>query len=576
MPVPVGTMVEAEEECPDPEKPTAPEAKQPKSVPVRAITRGSGVVIEGLPIEEPAPSKLNPKTKAWEHSRSTWKEKGKAKEFDDWKDQRELAAKITENLEKKKPEVPECFEARSVQRIPVAVTEALLLQTQIIVVIQLDYKNRKQWEPLLGVILDGGAGVNIIGEHMKEKIGITNFTTAPFRKKSSSRSSTNTGEELPTADRIYDSSSEDVESNPTANTRTDKEAKATAKRKSGLPNWLLSDDQEIEEWNLGLEEEFKMIKINNHLKKELKDKAWSLILKFKNVFVREHANLKGLDLEVCQHRIPLKPDARPVVRLHRYKMNSNYAKKVNEEIDNLLKAGVIIEVASSDWLFPIVVVPKKNGKLRVCVDYRKLNAQTIKDPFLLPSTDMMLDEIVGHEMYSFMDGYKDRDNDEDEEDDDDQEGQVGTSGHPGPDDNDDDDQDQPGTGPSSRGAATKPSQPPAPQSKSLRVPKENEPEHRGATGTTGESQLHSFERMIIPTTCSIGVLTYKKRRKLLPGSVKGKEMAIGLIDGSLTEPNPWLNKEFKLAKEIQLKEFLRADDMYSDMERICMLYAGVK
>ncbi|MCO5604716.1 hypothetical protein L7F22_058886 [Adiantum nelumboides] len=36
-------------------------------------------------------------------------------------------------------------------------------------VIQLDYKNRKQWEPLSGVILDGGAGVNIIGEHMKEK-----------------------------------------------------------------------------------------------------------------------------------------------------------------------------------------------------------------------------------------------------------------------------------------------------------------------------------------------------------------------------------------------------------------------
>ncbi|MCO5612802.1 hypothetical protein L7F22_067073 [Adiantum nelumboides] len=50
-------------------------------------------------------------------------------------------------------------------------------------------------------------------------------------------------------------------------------------------------------------------------------------------------------------------------------------------------------------------VPKKNGKLRVCVDYSLLNAQTIKDPFPLPFTDMMLDEIVRHEMYSFMDGY---------------------------------------------------------------------------------------------------------------------------------------------------------------------------
>ncbi|MCO5557383.1 hypothetical protein L7F22_010946 [Adiantum nelumboides] len=86
-------------------------------------------------------------------------------------------------------------------------------------------------------------------------------------------------------------------------------------------------------------------------------------------------------------------------------MNPNYAKKVKEEIDNLLKAGFITEVEISDWLFPIVVVPKKNGKLRVCVDYRMLNTQTIKDPFPLSFADMMLDEIAGHEMYSFMDGY---------------------------------------------------------------------------------------------------------------------------------------------------------------------------
>ncbi|MCO5582739.1 hypothetical protein L7F22_036638 [Adiantum nelumboides] len=86
-------------------------------------------------------------------------------------------------------------------------------------------------------------------------------------------------------------------------------------------------------------------------------------------------------------------------------MNPNYAKKVKEEIDNKLKAGFITKVESSEWLFPIVVVPKKNGKLKVCVDYRKLNAQTIKGPFSLPFTDMMLDEIAGDEMYNFMDDY---------------------------------------------------------------------------------------------------------------------------------------------------------------------------
>ena len=71
----------------------------------------------------------------------------------------------------------------------------------------------------------------------------------------------------------------------------------------------------------------------------------------------------------------------------------------------LLKAGFIPEVESSDWLFPIVVVQEKNGKLRICVDFRKLNEQTIKDPFPLPFTDTMLDQIAGFQMYSFADGY---------------------------------------------------------------------------------------------------------------------------------------------------------------------------
>jgi hypothetical protein len=62
-------------------------------------------------------------------------------------------------------------------------------------------------------------------------------------------------------------------------------------------------------------------------------------------------------------------------------------------------------VKRATWLSPIVVVPKKNGKLRVCVDYRKLNAATITDAFLLPFTDGVLDTVAGHEMYSFLDGF---------------------------------------------------------------------------------------------------------------------------------------------------------------------------
>ena len=52
-----------------------------------------------------------------------------------------------------------------------------------------------------------------------------------------------------------------------------------------------------------------------------------------------------------------------------------------------------------------MVVPKKNGQLRVCVDYRKLYAQIVDDSFPLPFTDSILDMVVGHELYSFMDGF---------------------------------------------------------------------------------------------------------------------------------------------------------------------------
>jgi hypothetical protein len=50
-------------------------------------------------------------------------------------------------------------------------------------------------------------------------------------------------------------------------------------------------------------------------------------------------------------------------------------------------------------------MPKKNGKLRICVDFRKLNKATKKYPYLLPSSDEVLNIVVGYEAYLFPDGY---------------------------------------------------------------------------------------------------------------------------------------------------------------------------
>ena len=86
-------------------------------------------------------------------------------------------------------------------------------------------------------------------------------------------------------------------------------------------------------------------------------------------------------------------------------MNPNYAAKVKEEIDKLLRLGFIRPVKQTTWLSPIVVVPKKNGKIKVCVDYWKLNAATVMDAFPLPFTDAVLDAVADHEVYSFLDGF---------------------------------------------------------------------------------------------------------------------------------------------------------------------------
>ncbi len=50
-------------------------------------------------------------------------------------------------------------------------------------------------------------------------------------------------------------------------------------------------------------------------------------------------------------------------------------------------------------------MPKKNGKLKICVDFIKLNVTTKKDPYLLPFIDEVINTIARHEVYTFLDGF---------------------------------------------------------------------------------------------------------------------------------------------------------------------------
>ena len=82
------------------------------------------------------------------------------------------------------------------------------------------------------------------------------------------------------------------------------------------------------------------------------------------------------------HHTELKPDTKPI-RCPPYRLNQEKAKVLKDKLDDLLDQG-IIEESTSPWASPIVMVPKADGTLRLCTDFRKVNNCTVQDPFPLP------------------------------------------------------------------------------------------------------------------------------------------------------------------------------------------------
>jgi hypothetical protein len=58
-----------------------------------------------------------------------------------------------------------------------------------------------------------------------------------------------------------------------------------------------------------------------------------------------------------------------------------------------------------EWLANVVPMPKKDGRVRMCIDYRDLNKASPKDDFPLPHIDLLVDSTTKNQMYSFMDGF---------------------------------------------------------------------------------------------------------------------------------------------------------------------------
>nr|CAN69295.1 hypothetical protein VITISV_019592 [Vitis vinifera] len=114
--------------------------------------------------------------------------------------------------------------------------------------------------------------------------------------------------------------------------------------------------------------------------------------------------MKGIHPSIAIHKLNVLSMARPVrQRVRRFHQDKQ--KIIRDEIDKLLEPGFIREVEYPDWLANVVVVPKKEGKWRVCVDYTNLNNACPKDSFLLPRIDQIVDSTTGQGMLSFLDAF---------------------------------------------------------------------------------------------------------------------------------------------------------------------------
>ena len=166
--------------------------------------------------------------------------------------------------------------------------------------------------------------------------------------------------------------------------------------------WTHNEKDKLRLLNLGTTDDPKLVKLNVNLNPQLTTAATSFFWEYRDVFAFSYEDLQGILEHIATHCIELNTAISPSHQA-RYCMNPNYAKAVKEDLERLFKAGFIVPVDQATWLSPIVIVPKKYDKLRICVDFRRLNAATKKDHYPLPFTNEVLDTVIGYAAYSFID-----------------------------------------------------------------------------------------------------------------------------------------------------------------------------
>lgn len=128
------------------------------------------------------------------------------------------------------------------------------------------------------------------------------------------------------------------------------------------------------------------------------DQLQQLLLRYNDIFSLP----TGLPPErTFDHKIPLLPGA-PPVNVRPYKYPHFQKAEIERLVGEMLREG-IIRPSTSPFSSPIILVKKKDGSWRFCVDYRALNAATVKDRFPIPTVEELFDELAGAQVFSKLD-----------------------------------------------------------------------------------------------------------------------------------------------------------------------------
>jgi hypothetical protein len=167
---------------------------------------------------------------------------------------------------------------------------------------------------------------------------------------------------------------------------------------------VLDKDANTADCNIGTTEEPKFVKLSRILIAEQRVEYTNLLREFSDVFAWTYKYLKMYDTYVIEHKIPLKEEAKSIRHKLR-QINPMLLPVMEKEVKNLLEAQIIVPLRYSEWVANLVLVRKKSGEIRLCVNFTNMNRSSKKDNYPLPNMEHILQRVTGASRISMIDGF---------------------------------------------------------------------------------------------------------------------------------------------------------------------------